>query len=170
MSTFRTIKFCTLLRARPRIFFTAYSVRSTRSTPLLASFNHGFLYFIHIRSQRLSHIVRLFLAVASRVRLLPIVRASHTLLIKSLSSTQDALAFNEGHDDPNSPPISTSSSVDKHELFNQRVLSWLKDTSEAQNFYRRISVKESIEAHIASMQSLLDTLDAATTKSKELKA
>jgi hypothetical protein len=53
--------------------------------------------------------------------------------------------------------------MDKHELSKQRIVSWLKDTSETQRLYCRISAKERIEAHIAMVQSLLDIVDAVTT-------
>jgi hypothetical protein len=93
-------------------------------------------------------------------------------LIKSLSSTQESPASNQGTADTGSPQItaSNSESLDEHELSKQRVLSWLNDTAEPQRLYRPISAWESIEARIAAAQEQLDTLDTAVMNYSENKA
>lgn len=145
----------------------------TRFTPfnaplLFSSPSHGFLCFIHTWGQWISHRVCLFHAAALWVQLPHTPDSFHAMLIKSLSSIRDAPASNEDPADPSCPSTSSSNSVsiNTHELFMLRVLSWLNDTSETQTLHRRISAKESIKAHIASAQSLLDAFDAATTNNE----
>jgi len=104
--------------------------------------------------------------VSSTLRHLPHTPdGCHAMLIKSLSSIQDAPASNEDLADPSCPSTSSSISVsiNTHELFMLRVLSWLNDTTETQRPHRRISAKESIKTHLASAKSLLDAFDAATS-------
>jgi hypothetical protein len=84
------------------------------------------------------------------------------MLTKSLSSSQNDPSFNEGSAENSTLTLSTltSSSNDRDELFKQRVLSWLNDTSESTKLHRRITTRESIETYIASTKSFLDRFDA----------
>jgi hypothetical protein len=60
--------------------------------------------------------------------------------------------------------------MDDHEMFKQRVLSWLNNTAEPQRLYRPSSVWESIEGRIAAAQEQLDTLDTAVMNYSKTKA